>query len=53
MQSLQSAQIDPLRRVRKESAEKTLPAQNQSASAPAEAQAKTGRQKTPDESSLH
>ena len=53
MQPLQSAQIDPLRRIRKESAEKTPAAQNQSASAPAEAQAKTGRQKNPDESSLH
>jgi cell division protein FtsL len=53
MQPLQSAQIDPLRRARKESTEKTPPAQNQSANAPAEAQAKTGRQKTPDESSLH
>lgn len=53
MQPLQSAQIDPLGRARKESTEKTPPAPSQSAVAPAEAQTKPVRQKNPDESSLH
>lgn len=53
MQPLQSAQIDPLRRAIKESTEKTRPASSQPASAPAEAQAKSARQRNQDESSLH
>ncbi len=53
MQPLQSAQIDPLRRARKESTEKTPPVPSQSASVrPPEAQAKTVRQKNLDDSSL-
>ena len=56
MQTLQPAQIDPLRRAKKETTEKAAPALSQSAQsagAPAETQGKPIRQKNLDESRLH
>jgi cell division protein FtsL len=56
LQALQPAQIDPLRRAKKETALKTVPPASQPAHAnisPTEAQVKPSRQKNLDEASLH
>ena len=53
MQPLQSAQIDPLRRVREESSEKASATLSQSSVAQVEAPTKPIRQKNPDEPGLH
>jgi cell division protein FtsL len=53
MQPLQSAQIDPLRRIRKVSSEKASATLSQSSVAQVEAQTKPIRQKNPDEPGLH
>ena len=52
MQPLQSAQIDPLRRIRKESTENAPVAKSQSPSAPADMPTKPPKQKNPDVASL-
>jgi cell division protein FtsL len=56
LQALQPAQIDPLRRAKKEATVKTVPPASQPAranSSPTEAQVKPIRQKNLDEASLH
>jgi cell division protein FtsL len=53
MQAMQSAQIDPLGRSRKASAEKAAPAPGPASVAQAEAQTKSNRQRNPDDPGLH